>query len=341
MDKLSPETAAPRDWFVPAIECNGTVADCLGAVMTELGQRTSFIQALSACLEVPGDSFQAKSMDAVTDLGQKIKGLENTLKFRLGILRPERPQAWFRAPAATSAGPFSSTLIDEPVFASFDFHETERVKRSLAALWTERKARPLPFKDEGGSLWRTLLSFNAEYKRVTELPAPFAGLSLADLPDGLPPNLDSRALRAFLINVRNEVRAARERLDACHRQLKDASERFFRFQEEHERGERPGFSQAAGDGRARFNPQADSMREEFRRRRDRQPGGSGKIIMAPDADALKFMGFDEFPTVDSLRQRYLVLAKRYHPDLNGGDGGAFKRLSGAYSHLMNRLETVK
>jgi hypothetical protein len=52
------------------------------------------------------------------------------------------------------------------------------------------------------------------------------------------------------------------------------------------------------------------------------------------------MGFDDYPSVESLRQRYLAMAKKLHPDLQGGNDGAFKILSNAYSHLARRLDTA-
>ncbi len=338
----APLDTGPRDWFVAAIECNGTVSDCLSAVLGELHSRAGFIQSLMASLESNG----VRGVDAVTDLSQKIKGLENTLKFRLGILRPERPQAWFRAPAATSTGPFSATLIDEPVFASFDPWDADKVKRELYALWTARRAKGLPFKDDGGCLWKTLLTFNADYKRLVDLPAPFHAFTLETLPDTLPVHLDSRALRAFLLNVRNEVRGARERLDLCFRQLREASERFWAFQLEHGATEpspqRPFGHTGASQHRGPSNPQADSMREEFKRRREKthqsQSQGARAILSGNDLDALRFLGFEDYPALEALRQRYLQLAKQYHPDRNGGNESAFKRLSSAYAHLMSRIE---
>ncbi len=346
--------APPRDWFLPAIECNGTVSDSLTAVLGELAQRTNFIASLKACLEASG----GRGVDAVTDLSQRIRGLENTLKFRLGILRPERPQAWFRAPAATSTGPFSATLIDEPVFAPYEPWEAERVKRELYVLWSQRRAKQLPFRDDSDCLWRTLLQFNADFRRITELPAPFAGVTLEQLPDALPPHLDSRALRAFLLNVRNEVLGARERLDVCYRQLRDACEKFWTFQLDQEQRARPfgdkpqpppqaqhhqGQQNGGSYGQSgRTNAQADSMREEFKRRRQtKTQAPSARLLSGADVDALRFMGFEDVPPPEVLRQRYIVLAKQFHPDRNGGNENAFKRLSSAYSHLINRVELAR
>ena len=87
------------------------------------------------------------------------------------------------------------------------------------------------------------------------------------------------------------------------------------------------------------------MREEFKRRRQTAsttaPQHGVRHLSGADIDALRFMGFEEVPAPELLRQRYIVLAKQYHPDRHGGNENAFKRLSSAYSHLINRLDLTK
>jgi hypothetical protein len=233
MVKPSPRAPAPdaapasaRDWFLPAIEADGSVGDCLGAVLDELAARAAFVTAVRSALQ----GTQARGPDAVTDLTHRVRALENTLRFRVGVLRPDRPLAWFRPPAATSTGPFAATLIEEAIFAPYEVQDTERVRRELGTLWAKRADGPLPFRDGLPCLWRTLLSFNAELARLCRLGGPFDGLSLERLPDGLPPALESRALRAFLMNVRGEVLGVRERLQACFTQLWEASEKLWAVQ---------------------------------------------------------------------------------------------------------------
>ena len=102
------------DWFLPAITCDGTVADSLTSVQSELSRKSAFARGLQHNLTSEGTA-----VDRVTELMQRVKMLETTLRFRLGILLPERPQAWFRSPAATSTGPFQTTLIGEPIFAPY------------------------------------------------------------------------------------------------------------------------------------------------------------------------------------------------------------------------------
>lgn len=318
----------PRDWFAAAAQTEGSVADALDAVVLELDARRAFIMALRARLS------PASGTDAVSHLSHQIKNLENTLRFRLGILRPERPGAWFRAPATTNAGPFASAVIEAPVFALYDPAEAETVSRELPRLWQTRVAGPLPFKEATPNLWATLLELNAAWAALVVLPSPFALFNLAALPDGLPRTLDSRALRAFLINVRTEVLSTRARLDLCFTDLQRASERFWAYQIEQERRYR---GRHGGAERPRANPTADSVREEFKRRR--QTASTQLPLSSVDRQAMRFMGFDDVPTAETLRQRYLGMAKRLHPDREGGNDTAFKMLSSAYSHLLARVET--
>lgn len=323
----------PRDWFLAAIEAEGSVSDSLGAVLRELERRVEFVKGLKRSLEMTG----ARGLDAITDLGQRIRALENTLRFRLGILRPERPAAWFRSPAATTIGPFSGAVLEEPVFATYDAVDAPRVKVALETAWRERTTKNLPFKDASSCLWRTLLGYAELLERIAKLPEPFSGQRLDTLPDGLPPDLESRALRAFLINVRNEMLAARDRLDACYRQLHEASEKLWAVQSESE-SRRPTESEGPFRDR-RPNVAADSVREEFKRRRATPQ--VRRMLTPVDMDALRFMGFEDIPSSLDLRQRYLTMARQLHPDLHGGSDHAFKSLTRAYEHLTGRLDAPK
>lgn len=313
--------APPRDWFLPAIESDGSVAHCLDAVFAELTGRAAFVSALSSCLR--GESNAGT--DAVTELSQRLRGLENTLRFRLGILRPDRPAAWFRTPAATNAGPFQSSLLAEPVFGPYPPGDAARIRAGLEAAWREQRADALPFDDASSCLWRTLLTCRARQAQIARLPTPFAGLRLDELPDGLPPALESRALRAFLLNVRGEMLAVSDRLAACYAQLHATCAKLWDLQAEQERQTPP---------RQRpTNHAASDMRAELRRRRDQR-----RTFLAPaDIEALRFMGFEEAPSSADLRQRYLEMAKRLHPDRQQGSDAEFKALVNAYNRLTERL----
>jgi hypothetical protein len=320
----APGTGEPiRDWFLGAIEADGSVDDCLGAVLRDLELKSAFVRGLQKCMAPK----KRGGPDAVSDLSMRIKALDNTLRFRLGILRAERPAAWFRSPATTSSGPFSSTLLDEPVLAPYEVEDVGHVKAELALLWQERRAGKLPFRDDGRCLWRTLLGLNAELAGLLRLPSPYDDLSLDTLPDALPPALESRALRAFLLNVRNEVLLARERLSSCYRELRQKCEELWAAQEAGALPPRP---------RGQTQAQADSVREQLRKRRENRLRFS---LTTADQRALACLGFDELPSADALRRRYLELAKKLHPDRAGGEDGPFKELASAYSRLMTRLES--
>lgn len=323
------QAPAPRDWFLAAIESDGTVSDSLSAVLRELERRVDFVKGLKRNLELTG----ARGLDAITDLGQRIRSLENTLRFRLGILRPERPAAWFRAPAATTTGPFSGAVLEEPVFAPYDAADVATVRLGLEAAWRDRTAKSLPFKDQSPCLWRTLLGYAELLERIATLPEPFTGLRMDRLPDGLPAELESRALRAFLINVRNEVLSARDRLEDCHRQLHEASEKFWSTQTEADQSRGSGRSESRE--RSRPSSAADSVREEFKRRRTTPQ--VRRLLTPVDMDALRFMGFEDLPSSADLRHRYLTMARQLHPDLHGGSDHRFKSLTRAYEHLSERV----
>lgn len=314
----------PRDWFLPAIESDADVGGCLDAVISELQSRAQFIHAIKSNLDqkLPGGA------DTITGLGQKLRGLENTLRFRLGILRPERPQAWFRAPAVTTAGPFSSTVINEAVFAPFNPADADKLKNELLKCFESGSNKIYSFQDSSSCLWRTLLTLKWEHELICRLKSPFEHLRLDVLPDGLPAKFESRALRAFLLNVKNEIIGIRLRLDACFQQLMETSVRFWEYQKT-QRVE----PDSHGTRKSQSNPAADSVREELRKRRATQ----AHFLTPGDINALKFMGFRELPNQSDLRQRYLELAKKLHPDRFGGEDHSFKELSVSYNHLLERL----
>jgi hypothetical protein len=160
------------------------------------------------------------------------------------------------------------------------------------------------------------------------LKPPHDNLRLDVLPDNLPEKFESRALRAFLINVRNEISAIRFRLDGCFSQLMETSVRFWDYQKKHApEAEQP-------SRRSQSNPAADSVREEMRKRR---ATNQTHFLTPVDLNALKFMGFKDLPNQVELRQRYIELAKKLHPDRFGGEDQSFKQLSISYNHLLERV----
>lgn len=309
------------DWFLPAIHAVGSLGQCFGAVLTELDQRQSFIRALQNKLVKEG-----YSQDNLTNLGQRTRMLENTLKVRLGVLNPEREASWFRISPTQTAGPFASTILAESVFFPYQTAEWKIVRAQILNCWQSGQLYQSNSAETRQCLWSLLISLNQEFIALTNLPPPFQHLSLLRLPDDLPPAIESKSLRAFLINIRNEVFAIRQRLDASYQSLWAASEKLWSCQEK-----------SAKNARTEFrNDHADNMREEFKRRRHHNRETQLSKIESQRQESLKFMGFTTHPGERALKHRYLEMAQSLHPDREGGDEAGFKNLTIAYGLLSSR-----
>ena len=331
------------DWFITAITSAGAVDQCFSAVLDELERRTSFVRALRQVLRAE----ESADKDLVTLVGERIKSLENTLSFRLGILSPEREAAWFRQPSNKSAGPFASSLLTDPVFTPYDVEKLPELRIKLRQLWTRHECSDLPFQGSGPSLWKTLLKLNVDHEQAMTLPIPFAALRLDRLPDGLPADLDSSAIRAFLINVRAAAMQNRKRLNDCFRSLWAASDLFWETQSKaHSKraGGTPNGKEGATAKDSAYRPRgfrastgAQEVRDEFSRRRKEQQTRGFIAFSNVLRNALEFMGFDEMPAPETLRKRYIALARKHHPDCEGGNEDSFKQLAKAYGLLCDRI----
>ena len=345
-----------NDWFLPAIFADGSVSACLGAVIVELERRREFVVAIKSRL----DPQNGNGADAVTDLGNRIKPLENTLRTRLPMLLPDRPGAWFRVSAARTSGPFATSILHEPVFAPYGSAPNHLVRDGLVSAWNSGAGSVGVFRVGIRCLWLTLLELNARYRGISDLSdvggsrskaGAYCGLGLDLLPEGLPGELDCKSLRAFLTNVRNELTGCRQRLDACYRDLLQATDVFF----EQQAVSAASAASAAGSGgsggsgglggEARTGAQAGGWRdradefrdEQSRRRNEASQQRAGAVFKTSrDIEALRYFGFSDFPAADELRRKYLELAKRYHPDAGSGHEEKFKTLSRVYEHLLQR-----
>ncbi len=316
-----------QDWFVSAIVKDGTVGRCLAEVVYELKRKERFVHALSAKISERKNS----TFDAVTEISSRISILENTVKFRLSILSPERRGSWFRTSATTASGPFSESILTEPIFSVFDESKTIDVRNGLVGCWQKRNLIDFPLKATDSCVWKILLSLNFELWTLGDLGE---WPRLETLPDALPLDLDSRSLRAFLTNVKTEYLAARQRLDKVYEVLLNASDKFFA-----KCVAAPQATKSASKNSFNVNGNydgytvAENVREEFKKRRTtptiRRPIGKS----AQDLEALRFMGFSDFPTEDDLKQRYHRLALEMHPDREGGNESRFKLLAKSYKHL--------
>ena len=313
------------DWFLSAILKDGSVGESLQEVERELRDKLLFVETLRHQI---GEAAPSK-VDTISEISARITTLENTLKFRLSILNPVRKGAWFRPSVSTSAGPFGVHLLEEPVFALFDERSVDRVKHGLMKCWKARNLVDYPLKATETCLWKTLLSLNFELHAAGNLGR---WPRLDKLPEELPPEFESRSLRAFLVNVKAEYMTAAQRLDDCYDSLFRASARFWLAMTSSMRNEAV-YDDEQYDG----HRTAEKLRQEFRSRRGsptlKRPMGKS----TQDIEALSFMGFDDFPELEALRQRYHSLARDMHPDREGGSEARFKLLAKCYRHLTRQL----
>jgi hypothetical protein len=134
--------------------------------------------------------------------------------------------------------------------------------------------------------------------------------------------------------VRGEYQTTRDRLDKVYEILLAASDKFFAKCAAAPQAVKnpPRQSDYSSDKYDGFTA-AENVREDFRKRRAtptiRRPVGKS----AQDLEALRFMGFNEFPSEDELKQRYHRLAMEMHPDRQGGNESRFKLLAKSYKHL--------
>jgi len=322
---MSSVNSTLNDWFVSAILKDGTVGQCLSEVENELKAKQKFVAMLKERIAERSPS----KIDIVSDISARIVILENTLKFRLSILSPTRRGAWFRDSASTAAGPFAGSLLTDPIFSNYDEKASGRIRAGLRTCWLEHNLVSYPLRATLPCLWKTILSLNFELHNAGDFGS---WPRLEKLPEDLPTEFESRALRAFLSNVKAEYMAARRKLDDCYATLLEASNRFWA---ESERSIKSAFADQNEDLYDGHRV-AEKLRQEFRSRRStptiKRPVGKS----TQDIEALTFMGFDDFPEAEVLRQRYHALALEMHPDREGGNEARFKLLAKSYKHLIRQ-----
>ena len=86
-----------------------------------------------------------------------------------------------------------------------------------------------------------------------------------------------------------------------------------------------------------FSDPLDAIGAKFRERmKEAKARADGKPLSPDDRKALKVLGLEPDADRKALRQRYTELARRYHPDHNGGDRThekALQEVISAYTHL--------
>jgi hypothetical protein len=304
------------DWF-DLLPGQQSPEDSLAKIAADLEFKQRFVAKLR-------EKFQGEA-DPLLILSAKSMAMEKTLKFRLTILRPERPGAWFRAPLAANVGPFSSAIISEPIFCRYGTAKLSLLKSAIRSAWAKGDSKDIPFEEDTRCLWKTLIESKKHWNEIDQL----GHYQLTELNDDLPPQLESANLRAFLLQTQVRLLDLRVRLDNCFSELWRASEKFWAYQEK-----------TGGLGQDRYREandkshqqRAEEVRQSFRDRRAKAASSFQKA----ERDALSFMGFHAMPDTCGLKRRYIELAKKLHPDCNGGEDSGFKKLNAVYRQLSNR-----
>lgn len=311
-DKNRPQRPQ-SDWFLPAILASGSLDASFGAVRVDLEKKRELILALehSLCEKKGGAS------DRISVLIRRAKELEETLSFRMGMLSPDRPGAWFRIHMNQGSGIFSGQVLSEPIFCPFPEEKAMSVRYSLKKFYREGIRGEIPFFQGGSCLWLRLLDLNATWYEIDRLQGAHMGtLSLMSICATPPGFAASHALARFLDNVMPYHQKARDLLDACHEHLAEASEKFFM----QERGQ--GF---------RF----DSFSEPESKT---PPRRQASLPRSPkDQSSLRIFNFTSYPDRATLKERYRELAKCWHPDRPTGCEEKFQKLHLAYKHLLQQI----
>lgn len=309
-----------QDWFGAAVIESGSVEHCLDAVEKLLKERMELLSQIRKAL-VPAKD---KSSDRLTKFGKALAPLEQTIMARVEVLRPERPQAWFRAPSVTTAGPFQSAHIQCPVFGKFNLQDIDAVKKSIKTSWSKGDVGALKFSAKG-SLWGELVTAKARYEKIIRLSGKFENFSLKNLPENIEDIHLTDSLKAFLRNVRFEVLNLNSRLENLFEILWDTSEKFWDYQQ-NELSKNKSFKFFAKD--------ASKVRDAFKKRRQNTANTPSK--KSKQQAALSLMGFSTLPSMNELKKKYRELARAYHPDA-GGDEAKFKQLTESYSLLVKKI----
>ena len=327
----SGEAGLERGWFDPAYVAGVSVFDSLQQVIVQETSRFTFVTALQAKLA----PVKEAPLDLVTDLSGRLAVFSNTLKFRLGLLAPERTGAWFRDAMRCTGGPFPQQILADPVFNAFHPTSTHAVATKIRASFAARKVEEIPFLKQESCLWLTLLELNREWDELCRIQVAGETYRLDILPDGLPAPLCSQTLHTFLQNVRAALLQARSSLDESYWGLWHASEQFFKHmdllasqqQQQQQKQQKTKTTNPKG---------ADDLRESMRHRRAHLV--KQRTLSIKERRALEFMQFDAYPDALQLKKRYYTLARKYHPDSPSGNEEEFKKLGMFYNYLVECLK---
>lgn len=297
------------DWFLPAVLASGNLKDSLDAAALIQKKRLTFLTQLRLKLW----DQEKPDFDRLTRLGILSKDLERTLRFRLGLLNPERKPAWFRRSIKSDFGPFKAKALLDPVFLDYPEDQQERLEQQISAAYKAGRTGPLCFLGSGVCLWTYLLERKSELSELSVIEVDGSKLKLIELADSMPYWLNTASLRAFIKNVSIEYLSAEKTLETCFEQLWTASKIFWN----HARAER--------------------LRQPHVKQKQSFYDVSEPLFQTPflsfeEMAALRFMGFEKAPDLTTLKSRFRQLARKMHPDVGGNDE--------SFRHLNNSFEKI-
>jgi hypothetical protein len=229
---------------------------------------------------------------------------------------------WFAPVIKTTALPFMETQIAdaEPVCLRVEPIRIKALQLDLKTAWLKGSSFVADWAGRGSCLWLRVLAFNQEMNELSNLSGPFSDLSFQDLPESLPDELYSRSLVVFLSRIKGAFLACRKDLDRFFDRLWVMSDPAFNKI----------FSQACRE-------KSDQYRTNMQFHKSRQYATGQEEVPPIIQLSLQFMGFKAMPSSQELRRRYREMARRYHPDVEGGSDEKFQMMLEHYNRLHQNL----
>ncbi len=318
MKNQSPELIE-TDWFASVMTYKGSVNDALESAKESLIARIDFVSALQVAF---GDC--SAGSDNVTDLLEDVEAFEKTLDFRLSSLSSKNEGSWFRSGVTNKIGPFGTKIDESPVFTLYDKREASELRRQLNIAFENGDCSVKAMRD-GVSLWTKLLDLNSKYKRITTVNWRDQVYRLDCLPDGLDGVIVSSGVTGFLLNVRGVVLKTRKSLDQSFKRLYRSSNELWTRQASSTQQ----FDQSA---KKKYHNQARRVRDDMSERRKAMK--SNLTVSIIEKEALRFMSLDVGVSEEEIKRRYREMAKKLHPDCDGGSPEKFRYLNKMYKRLL-------
>ncbi len=310
-------SAHSADWFASGLGADLPAG--LDRILRQEQSKIHFVQALRNALVNPA----AHAPDQIRLLHDDVRALEKTLRLRVGLLPLDKPQAWFRSsvPSDNDKSPIASTSYHEPIFMAFEESQAMSLRQLIPEFWKQAVVATDRY-NPGSSLWGRLLALNKRLHALNNLRSPFQDISLEELPDAIPDELNSPSLNQFGLQIATRIKACRNDLEASYGFLWARTESFLYAQHIQYMAQK-----------SRNSWQAKPKDEPERPPSPPIP----KRKLSPLEEALSFMSFSRLPSFSDLRHRYRAMAQALHPD-RGGCEERFKLLTLHYQALLKQLQ---